>query len=165
MATVSCGTYMTMSPQGTRHTPHGEDYVAMASPRPPPPWTDLSTCMSAVKINRCVCVCVCVCVLQSVPQQRLMPCLPCLQIQPGRPPIVSPDILHWPTRLVVPAVQTKGAGRPQPIGVAESFSSHIPGRGGGAYLSSRLQTGPGRFEPVCSGEIHDVIVYAILSEA
>ncbi|CAL8283761.1 unnamed protein product [Gadus morhua 'NCC'] len=67
------------------------------------------------------------------------------QIQPRRPPIVSPDILHWPTRLVVPAVQTKGAGRPQPIGVAESFSSHIPGRGGGAYLSSRLQTGPGRF--------------------
>ncbi|XP_059905017.1 insulin receptor substrate 2-like [Gadus macrocephalus] len=53
MATVSCGTYMTMSPQGTRHTPHGEDYVAMVSPRPPPPWTDLSTCMSAVKINRC----------------------------------------------------------------------------------------------------------------
>ncbi|CAL8289397.1 unnamed protein product [Lota lota] len=52
MATVTGGTYMAMSPQGTHHTPHGEDYVAMASPQPLLPWPDLWTCMSPVQINR-----------------------------------------------------------------------------------------------------------------
>ncbi|CAL8307801.1 unnamed protein product [Merluccius merluccius] len=52
VATVAGETYMTMSPQGSRHAPHREDYVNMASPLPLPPWPDLSTCMSPVQVNR-----------------------------------------------------------------------------------------------------------------